>query len=381
MLLDTQTLCDPFPLFRELRERSPVLWSQELDFWLLFRYDDVKRALEDARTFSSDNPLQMPRGGAAEPAMIFQDNPDHARLRRFVQPAFLPRRIASLEGRIQELCDELLSNMAGGAFDLVRAFSGPLPALVIADLLGVPRADIHTFREIASEVILITTPDQFEQGRRGMERLAAYYAGVVAEKRRQGAAGDDLTCALIRAQAEGAELTDREIISMGRLLLFAGHETTTNLINNAVRCLSETPGASELLLADLSRAPMVIEEVLRCRGPALSTARIARHDLEVQGVTIPAGSRVLALIGSANRDGRAYDDPDRFVPDRAPRNHLSFGRGIHRCLGETLARLEARVAITSLYARFPGLRVDPERPAEPTRSFLIHGCLALPVRT
>lgn len=381
MLLDTQTLCDPFPLFRELRERSPVLWSQELDFWLLFRYDDVKRALEDARTFSSDNPLRMPRGGAAEPAMIFQDNPDHARLRRFVQPAFLPRRIASLEGRIRELCDELLSGLADGAFDLVRAFSGPLPALVIAELLGVPRADIDAFREMASEFTYITAPGQAERGRRGMERLSAYYAGVVAEKRRQGATGDDITCALLCAQAEGAELTDREIIAMGRLLLFAGHETTTNLINNTVRCLSETPGASEFLLADLSRAPTVIEEVLRCRGPALSTARIARHDVEVQRVTIPAGSRVLALIGSANRDGRAFDDPDRFVPDRAPRNHLSFGRGIHRCLGETLARLEARVAITSLYARFPGLRVDPERPAAPTRSFLIHGCLALPVRT
>ncbi|HVK64551.1 MAG TPA: cytochrome P450 [Polyangium sp.] len=382
MLLDTQILLDPFPMYREFREKAPVLWAEVMDSWLLFRYEDVKRAMEDADAFSSENPLKMPPDAFSTATMVFQDDPNHARLRAFAQPAFTPRRVAMLEQRIKELCDDLLAEMAdkGGAFDLVRAFTGPLPAMVIAELLGVPRSDFRTFQRIADDVVHIGTKGKQEQAQRAGQELAEYYAALVAEKRRTGALGNDLTSDFLRSQGAGANFSDREIVAMGPLFLFAGHETTTNLLNNTVRCLSETPEAKAFLLADLGRAPRILEEVLRCRGPATGAPRIARRDIELHGVTIPAGSRVWPLSLSANRDPRVFDDPERFLPDRNPKNILSFGRGIHKCLGEPLARLEAKIAVPALYRRFPELRVDPERPAVPTPSPLIHGCLELPVR-
>jgi hypothetical protein len=170
------------------------------------------------------------------------------------------------------------------------------------------------------------------------------------------------------------------MVAMGLIFLIAGHETTANLLNNTIRSLSENPDAQAFLLADVARAPMIIDEVLRYRSPVMGAPRLARHDVALSGVTIPAQSRVLPFIASANRDPRAFDDPERFIPDRNAKNILSFGRGIHRCIGEPLARLEAKIAVPALYKRFPHLRVDPERPAVPSQSPVINGCLELPVR-
>ena len=381
MNFDAATLLDPFPLYRELRESAPVLREEDLDFWMLFRHEDVKRALEDVEVFSSENPLNLPPSAAPD-NMIFNDDPKHARLRAFAQPAFTPRRVAKLEQQVQVLCDELLAEMAGqgDAFDLVSAFSGPLPAMVIAALLGVPRSDVPTFRELAREAVYITMPPQAERGHRAMERLVAFYGELVSTKRRGGELGDDLTGDLLRAQASGADFSDRELLAMGPLFLIAGHETTTNLINNTVRSLSETPGARDFLCADLGRTPLILEEVLRYRGTANGLVRLARKAVVLQGQTIPAGGRVLAVVAAANHDPRVFDHPDTFLPERNPRNLLSFGRGVHRCIGEPLARLESRVALPALYRRFPDLRVDPDCPAVPTPSAMIHGCLELPVR-
>jgi hypothetical protein len=380
MLLETQTLLNPFPLFRELREKTPVLREEALDLWLLTRYEDVKRVLEDVETFSSENALDLPPG--EELTMVFRDDPDHARLRTFAQPAFTPRRVSMLERQVKELCDGLIAGMAdkGDAFDIVEVFTGPLPAMVIAELLGVPRSDFRTFQQLANESIYITIKEQAARGLRARKQLAEYYAALVAEKRRTGNLGDDLTGDLLRAQASGAKLSDEELLAMGPLFLTAGHETTTNLLNNTVRSISETPGARDFFLADLGRVSKIIDEVLRYRGAALGTVRVARREIEMHGVTLPAKSRVLALVAAANHDPRAFDDPDRFIPDRNPRNMLAFGRGIHKCIGEPLARLEAKVALPALYSRFPNLRADPERPAVPSPSPMIHGCLSLPVR-
>jgi cytochrome P450 len=380
--LDTATLLDPFPLYRELRESQPVLRVEHLDSWVLFRHEDVKRALDDVEVFSSENPLKLPPSAAPD-SMVFSDDPKHARLRGFAQPAFTPRRVAKLEQRVQELCDELIADLAskGDAFDLVGAFTGPLPAMVIGELLGVPLSDVPTLRVLAAETVYMTAlTDQAQRGFRAKEQFLAFYGELVSSKRRSGDFGDDLTGDLLRAQASGADLSDREILAMGPLFLIAGHETTTNLINNTVRSLSETPGARDFLLADLGKTPLIIEEALRFRGPTSGVVRITREEVVLEGQTIPAGSRVLALVASANHDPRVFDDPDTFIPDRNPKHLFSFGRGVHRCIGEPLARLESRIAIPALYRRFPDLRVDPERPPVPNPSPMIHGCLELPVR-
>ena len=314
--------------------------------------------------------------------MIFQDNPHHARLRAFAQPAFTPRRVALLEQRIRVLCDELLDAMEDrtGTFDLVSAFTGPLPAMVIAELLGVPRSDFKTFQHLAEDIIHLGTQAEAGRAHQALQELGAYYSALVADKRRSGVLGEDLTSDFIRAQGSGAAFSDAELLAMGPLFLSAGHETTTHLLTNTVRCLHDSPEARAFLLAHPDQTSMVLDEVLRCRGPATGVARIVRRDLELHGVHLPAGSRIWALLLSANRDPRVYPEPERFIPDRKPRHVLSFGRGLHKCIGEPLARLEAKVALPALHARFPELRLDSERPPVPTPSSVVHGCLALPVR-
>jgi cytochrome P450 len=382
MLLERDAVLEPFALYRECREKTPVLWEPAMNAWLLFRHEDVKRAMEDTEAFSSDNPMDLPPGSPILSTMIFQDNPGHARLRAFAQPAFTPRRVALLEQRIQTLCDELLEDMRdlGEAFDLVSAFTAPLPALVIGELLGVPRSDVKTFHRLAEDIIHLGTAAEAARAHRAIEELGAYYASLVEHKRRSGELGEDLTSDFLRAQASGAPFSDRELLAMGPLFLTAGHETTTNLLNNTVRCLHDQPEGRDFLRDHPEQLSQVLDEVLRCRGPATGVARRVRQDLELHGVKLPAGSRVWALLLSANRDPRVFEQPERFIPERKPRHVLSWGRGVHKCLGEPLARLEARIALPALYRRFPELRLDPERPVVPAPSPVVHGCLELPVR-
>jgi cytochrome P450 len=380
-MFDARTYLDPFSTFAQLREQSPVLHVEALDAWILFRHEDVKRAMQDAETFSSDDPMQV--NDEVEAAnMLNLDDPDHARLRALVQPAFTPRRIAKLADAIAALGEELLdeAESLGERFDLVSAYSGPLPAIVIAELLGVPREDFGAFREFANDAIHVATPGKRELGLRGIQALNGYYARFLRERRASGELGDDLSSDLIRAQQDGAECSDAELAAMGGIFLLAGHETTTNLINNTVRCLSEHAAARDDLREHPDRIATLIEEVLRYRGPVLGNFRITRREVELQGVTIPAGSRVLPQLLAANHDPRVFEDPERFIPDRNPKGTLSFGRGVHKCIGEPLAKLEAKIAIPALYRRFPELRVDDEREIVPVMSPLIHGCRELPVR-
>ncbi len=386
MPFDGKTLLDPFAMYQKLREESPVLWDDTLDAWMVFRYDDVKRVLEDADTFSSFDVFRM--GDEAPQAAISMasvDDPDHARLRAFAQPAFTPRRVAKLRQSIEKLCSTLLDEIddQSGSFDVVRAFSAPLPAIVIAILLGVPPSDFSRFQRIANDTLLVVKKgheEHKERGIRAMNELCDYYAELIADRRQTGILGDDITSDLIRAQASGADISEDEIIAMGNIMLIAGHETTTNLITNTVRCLSEHPDGRSFLLEDPNRISILLNEVLRYRGPAASIPRNTRRDVELQGVTIPAGSAVFAMLLSANRDPRVFEDPERFIPTRKPKKILSFGSGIHRCIGEPLARLEAKIAIPALYKRFPGLRVDPDRAAVPIETPVVHGCRELQVR-
>ena len=379
-MFDTQTFLEPAKTFDHLREHSPVLYVEELDAWLVFRHEDVKRVLRDTQTFSSVDPNWSEEYGA--PTMLDLDNPRHAQLRALVQPAFTPRRTAMLGERIAELCEELLDEIEtrGERFDLVEAFSGPLPAIVIAELLGVPREDFDAFRRLAGDAIHVITPGKEEIGMQAFLELNAYYTRILSERRASGELGEDLASDLIRAQRDGADCSDEDLTAMGGLFLIAGHETTTNLISNTVRCLSSDPAAREYLREDPERISIVLEEVLRYRCPVLGNFRYTRQAVELQGVTLPAGARVLPQLLAANHDPRVFDEPSRFIPDRNPKGTLSFGYGIHKCIGERLSKLEATLALTALYRRFPTLRVDEEREIVPIASPIIHGCRVLPVR-
>lgn len=382
-MFDRQFHLEPFVRFEELRRHHPVFYVEALDAWLLLRHDHVKQVLQDPRTFSSDDPRWHTEEFETAPTMITSDDPTHRRLRALAQPAFTPRRIAKLATAVEELCESILDEVEarGDRFDLVEAFSGPFPAIVIAELLGVPREDYPRFRRIAAQAVLATRPEpERSVGMRAGQELNAYYGAFLRKRRDSGELGDDLTSDFIRAQRDGAECSDAELEAMGSLFLIAGHETTTNLINNAVRCLDDAPKLRAKVVADPDCARDLVTEVLRYRGPVLGNFRFTTRTVEIGETVLPPGSRVLPMLMAANHDPNEYEAPGEFQLERRAKGHLGFGRGIHRCLGEPLAKLEAEIAIPALYRRFPELRVDTERDILPVELPVIHGCRELPVR-
>jgi cytochrome P450 len=376
---------NPYPMYAELRRAgSSVVHLDHLALTMVFDHDDVKRALHDTEAFSSSPAAS--RGESFE-WLLFLDPPRHTELRAIVSRAFTPRAIAALEGRIRALSGELADRLVAdgsGQVDLVAGYAQPLPMMVIADLLGLPRED---WRRLTgwSEAIVNLGNTISGDGAAAAEaafaaaqvEIAAYLEGFVAERRRRPA--DDVLTRLVEAGAGGPALTGRELLHFFELLLAAGTETTTNLISNAVICLAEHPAELARLRADPALVPSAVEEVLRYRTPVQAMFRTTRRAVELGGTTIPAGRLVLAMIGAANRDGRQLADPERFDVGRAPNPHLAFGHGIHFCLGAPLARLEGRIALADLLARMKTFELAT--PAWPPRAaFHVHGPSALPIR-
>jgi cytochrome P450 len=381
---------DPYPVYRRLRDEFPVFQNEQLSFWALSRYDDVKAALLDPETYCSSEGITvglkgLPQAGASTPPLlIMMDGPRHTRMRAIVSRAFTPRRIASLEARIREIAHGLLDAFGGQEeVDLVRGFSAPLPTTVIAELLGVPVSDQEWFKEKSTELA------QFDPAKMrvvaGQEpmltlepavELGAYLAERLAERRK--APRDDLLSALLAAEIDGEKLTDVETIGFAFLLLVAGNETTTNLISNAAVNLDRYRDERRKLVADPSLIPLAVEECLRFDSPVQGLARTLSRDVEVLGTPIPKGEQVLLLFASANRDDRRIPDPERFDVTRDPNPHLAFGFGAHYCLGANLARLEARVAFEELLARFPNYSMAETR-VERLKSGPVRGALRLPV--
>ena len=383
-LLDDATRRDPYPLYARLRAASPVLHDPRSGLWMLFGYDAVKRALNDASSFSS---AVSPPGSKPERWFIFADPPCHTQLRALVMRAFTPRTVAALEPRIRDLARGLLDRRLGrGEMDLVADFSVPLPLMVVAEMLGVPPAEWPRLRAWSDGIVNLI---QTLRGGKAGERAAAVFASVHGEmaaylaellEARRIAPRDDLLTRLLQAEVEGERLAEDEILGFFQLLLLAGHETTTNLIANAVLCLVENPDQLALLRAVPDLLPVAIEEVLRYRSPVQAMFRVTRREVEMDGKAIPAGKMVLAMIGSANRDASCFHDADRFDAGRTPNPHIAFGHGIHFCLGAPLARLEARVALEELLARTDGLARADDAPWEPRAAFHVHGPSRLPVR-
>jgi cytochrome P450 len=374
MQFDAETLLNPFSLFRQLRESSPLFFVEPLQAWMLLRYDDVKRVYWDHESFSSRNPLRLPSDSPLSiETLVFSDPPGHTRLRALAQAPFTPRRVALLEGRIRELVLEELAAIEGDRFEFVQRFSRPFPAMVIAELLGVDSSDRAAFQRMADEAVRYGVAGEAE-AIAATRSLGAFMSSVIAEKRRRP--DDKLISAWLAGEGMQEPATEAEIISFGALLLIAGHETTTNLLNNTVRCLSDSP-EGRALASSPETLPLVLDEVLRMRGSVLAAPRRTTRDVSIAGQTLPADSLVLGNILAANRDPAAFESPEEFIPRRAPKAILSFGSGIHRCLGEPLAKLECKVALPLLYQRFPSLRVAADRAPEPVFSPFVHGVRSL----
>lgn len=372
---------DPFPLYRELRDGSPVLFDAAHGAWHVFRYDDVQRVLSDHAAFSSrmGGSQQPEQAGLFASSLISTDPPRHRQLRSLVSQAFTPRAVDALEPRIVEIVDELLERVAGtGSMDLIDDLAYPVPVIVIAELMGIPSADRDRFRRWSDIVVSPVgeaggAPDRTV----AQQEMGEYFVAMIEERRRTP--GDDLISRLLAAQVDGEHLSVMELLGFCALLLVAGNETTTNLLGNAVLTFAERPGMVERLRSESGALPSAIEEVLRFRSPVQSMYRVAADDAVLAGTSIPAGSRLVAWIGSANRDERQFPDPDTFSIERHPNRHLAFGQGIHFCLGAPLARLEARVALSAVLERLPGLTLEPGAALQRVDSRIVFGLRHLPI--
>lgn len=388
------TRTDPFPLFERLRAEDPVHWSPVLKSWVLTRYEDCRLALTSP-SLSAERVRAFLARRSGDPAdlaalrdqmdrwMVFRDPPDHTRLRGLVNRAFTPQAVAARAPAIASLVDELLAPLAErDGFDLIADFAEPLPAYVIMDMLGVPRADLRAVRRWSDELALFvgaargTGEARYDRAEDGAKQLAEYFRGLVAE-RRAGPA-DDLTTAMLKAREAGEALDDEEVVATAVLLLFAGHETTTHLIGNGMLHMLGQREPWRRLVADPTLAAPAVEECLRFEGPIGAIGRVVAAPIEIGGQPMREGERVFALLNAGNRDPAVFPEADRFDIERNPNRHLTFGHGIHFCLGAPLARLEGEIALGRLARAFPDLAVV-SRNTDWVDSLVLRGLLSLPV--
>lgn len=386
---------NPYPVYARLREKEPVCRVVLPDgqaAWLITRYDDVAAALTDGRFAKDPDNALTPEQRRRQPwvprmfrpltrNMLDRDPPDHTRLRALVQRAFTPRLVEGLRERIEALTDELLdAALRRGRADLIRDYALPVPTTIIAEMLGVPAEDRRRFQRWSSSIVAADP-----SGWRMFKAIPSAFAFLRYLRRlvrtRRTEPRDDLVSALVAAEEAGDSLSEDELLAMIFLLLVAGHETTVNLIGNGVLALLEHPAELEKLRGNPILIKSAVEELLRYDGPLeKATERYAREEASVAGVPIPRGELVYAVLASANRDARQFSDPDSLDLARDPNRHLAFGLGIHYCLGAPLARLEGQIAIATLLARAPGLRLAVARKRlRWKRGLVLRGLEALPV--
>ncbi len=391
-LLDELTMAvgrvDPYPRYARLREISPVLRAED-GALVVTRYADCSLVTRDPRFAHPPADVFAFLGfpdWADHPAMrqmftslLVLNPPDHTRLRRLVSGAFTARRVLALRPAIARLVDDLLDGMAG-ELDLVDAFAFPLPVNVIGELLGIPAPDRARFQSLVRDWTLVldsVTPEVLSRADPAAATIRGYLAGLVAERRR--APGADLLSALVAVEEAGDQLSEDELLTTAALLFAAGFETTTNLLANGLVALLAHPAQAALLRDRPGLAQPAVEELLRFDSPVQFVTRVVAGPVELGGTTVAEGERVVAYLGAGNRDPERFADPDRLWLDRPDNAPLSFGGGIHYCLGAPLARLEAQVALPALLRRFPRLALAgvPER----RESLGIKGFVRLPVDT
>lgn len=385
---------DPYPALLALQSDDPAHWSPRLKAWVLTRYEDVKGCLSGAEmSVDRIRPFYaaLPPASQAQVAelmryltlwLVFRDPPEHTRLRQLMGRAFTMKAVETLRAPVEEICDMLADRLPRGeTFDFVEEFAMQLPAFVIMDLLGMPREHMFRLKACSDRMQLFigsarNAPDKYERAEEGAREMAALFRAVIAARR--AAPRDDLISALIAARDEGDALSEDELVAACMLVMFGGHETTTNLLAGGMAKFLAHPEAAAALAAAPELAKPAVEECLRLDGPSGSMARVVAAEHRLHGRTLRAGDRVFAMINAANQDPEVFAEPQRFDIARRPNKHLTFGYGPHFCMGAALARLEGEVALPRLVQRFPDMR--PAAPMQWHTTMIMRGPKVMPVR-
>ncbi|MEY2397662.1 MAG: hypothetical protein QOJ00_836 [Actinomycetota bacterium] len=377
---------DPYPVWKRLREEAPLYYNEKHDFFALSRYADVERGLVDTRTYSSAKgtllelikaDFDMPPG-----TFIFEDPPTHDLHRGLLSRVFTPRKMAAIEPKVREFCAHTLDPLVGsGRFDFIADLGAQMPMRTIGFLLGIPEEDQEAIRDQIDAGLRLTEGEMPDVSQQVGHQPIAEFADYIAW--RADNPSDDLMTELLQSEfqdenGETRRLTQTEILNYINLIAAAGNETTTRLIGWTGKVLAENPDQRAEIANDPSLIPAAIEELLRFEPPSPVQARYVTHDVEHYGTTVPAGSAIALLNASANRDERKFANPDDFDIHRKPEPHLSFGFGIHFCLGAALARLEGRVALDEVLKRFPQWDVDWDNAVQ-ARTSTVRGWESLPV--
>lgn len=390
-LLDPEVVANPYPLYSRLRNEDPVHWDPFLHKWVVTRYADALTVLHRFSANCTVTPEQLKAMGLSLLAplaevlvrqMLFMDAPAHGRIRSLASRAFTPRRVEGLRVKIQSITDRLLDVVqADGRMDVITDLAYPLPAMVNAEMLGLPPADWRQLTEwsgVFAEVLgnLQYNPDRARHVLRNLEAMSAYFLAAVRECQQHPREG--LISALVAAEVDGDRLTEEEVVANAILIMVGGQETTTNLIGNGLLALLRHPDQLEKLRADPSLMPSAVEELLRYECPSQQTTRLAPEDTELGGKLIRKGQTVMVVMGAASRDPERFPDPDRLDICRQDNRHAAFGWASHFCFGAPLGRLEGQVAFSSILRRMPHLRLEPG-PLTWRQNLGLRGLTALPV--
>jgi len=390
--MDPEVLADPYPLYRRLRTERPVHWDPYLHSWVVTRYDDVVRVLHRFSANRTPTPEQLTTKGLSElnpiarmmvRQMLFMDAPDHTRLRGLAAVAFTPARVERLRAHVEEIANRLLDAVVdSGRMDVIADFAAPLPAIVTAEMFGVPTADHVRLKSWSADFAEMLGNFQHNPGRiarvlASVESLGDYFRGAMRDQRERPR--DGLIAAMMAAESNGERLDEEEIVANLVVTMVGGQETTTNLIGNGVLTLLRHPEHLRRLREDDALIPSAVEELLRFESPSQHTARLAPDDVELGGQALKKGQAVIAVMAAGNRDPERFPDPDRLDLERKDNRHLAFGWAAHFCFGAPLARLEGQIAFRAILRRLDGLALDPAHRLVWRHNLGLRGLEALPV--